>query len=418
MAISDIYNSLTFGGVNSLDYGIYISGPCVFDAPTRDVEFVDVPGRNGAIEIDKGHWNNIEVTYKAGTFGDDQSDFAARINAFRNAIVSQIGYQRITDTYNPEEYRLGIYASGIAVDPTNRNEAGQFDLVFNCKPQRFLISGETPIELTSGESITNPTLFDSYPLIMVSDEGEYTIGTNEPIIVENRPYGDVVLLNQNAVVPEKTFQLDTTKLNPGDTIRIDRVQANLSLACNSLYEFGEFRSSSGSGYADASFITRDSTTAPSISIILNNIEITQGTPMTATYRVEYQIYVIGKSGTTPSFTLYGVAEFSFIYESDDTITIRFTEILPAVDSPQVWSVIGLTSMTQTIGDSTKSILSFPLYIDAETGQSYKIEGGEIINLSQYISLGSDLPALKSGENEILIDGAGTEIELTPRWWEL
>ena len=36
-----IENSITFGGVNSADYGIYISGEGVFNAPKRDVEMIN-----------------------------------------------------------------------------------------------------------------------------------------------------------------------------------------------------------------------------------------------------------------------------------------------------------------------------------------------------------------------------------------
>ena len=46
------WGQIIFGGVDSSDYGIYISGEAVYNAPQRAVEFVDVPGRNGAIAID------------------------------------------------------------------------------------------------------------------------------------------------------------------------------------------------------------------------------------------------------------------------------------------------------------------------------------------------------------------------------
>lgn len=70
-----IFKTLTFGTVNSGAYGVYITGEAVYNAPERSVEFVDVPGRNGAVVIDQGHWNNIEVTYPAGCFADSQADF-------------------------------------------------------------------------------------------------------------------------------------------------------------------------------------------------------------------------------------------------------------------------------------------------------------------------------------------------------
>lgn len=156
MAITGaIFNSLIYGGVDSADYGVYITGDAVFNAPKRSVELVSVPGRNGSIEIDQGHFENIEVSYPAGMFGDDKTDFRERLSDFRNAIMAQKGYQRLSDTYHPDEYRMGIYVDGLEVDPKHYNEAGQFTLKFNCKPQRWLTSGEEPIDVMAwGETET------------------------------------------------------------------------------------------------------------------------------------------------------------------------------------------------------------------------------------------------------------------------
>ena len=141
-----VFNSLTFDGENSLDYGVYITGEAVYNAPERAVEMISIPGRNGAIALDQGRFENIEVTYPAGTFGDDQPEFASKIRAFRNALASRFKYVKLTDSYHPDEYRLGLYKSGLTTTPVQRSKAGEFPIVFNCKPQRFLTSGETEVD--------------------------------------------------------------------------------------------------------------------------------------------------------------------------------------------------------------------------------------------------------------------------------
>lgn len=174
-----IFNSLIFGGVNSADYGIYITGEAVYNAPERAVETVSVPGRNGTIVIDQGHWNNIQVTYPAGTFGKSQAEFREAVSAFRNAVLSQLGYQRLTDTYHPDEYRMAVYVSGLEVDPTHYGSAGEFKLKFDCKPQRWLTSGEQ--EITVGEW------------------GETETATGETVTIEN-PNGNLSLKSLNVAI--------------------------------------------------------------------------------------------------------------------------------------------------------------------------------------------------------------------------
>lgn len=169
-------NSLQFGDASTSDYGIYISGEGVFNAPARDVEMVEVPGRNGALAIDGGRYTNIEVKYPAFCVEDNLEDFRNNLASLRSAFCSQVGYQRLTDTINPEEFRLGIYKDGLNVSPVMYTTAANFDMVFDCKPQRFLISGEIPQTFSASGTITNPTRFPSAPLIQITGKGDLGIG--------------------------------------------------------------------------------------------------------------------------------------------------------------------------------------------------------------------------------------------------
>lgn len=148
-------NSLSFGGVNSADYGVWLTGSGTFSAPERDVEFVAVPGRNGELVVDNGRWRNIEVSYPANI----PRDFDQRMTEFRSAMCRQRGYQRLEDTYHPDEYRMGAFVMGIEPETIPLNRGGDFNLVFNCKPQRFLKSGEIPIQLMPWVPLTYRTQY-------------------------------------------------------------------------------------------------------------------------------------------------------------------------------------------------------------------------------------------------------------------
>ena len=68
-----MFKSLTFDGEDSRDYGVYITGQAVFNAPEREVEMISIPGRNGQFALDKGRFENIEVTYPAGIFANTEA---------------------------------------------------------------------------------------------------------------------------------------------------------------------------------------------------------------------------------------------------------------------------------------------------------------------------------------------------------
>ena len=192
-----LFNSFSFDGIDSLDNGVYITGEAVFNAPERAMEMVAIPGRNGALALDYGRYENILVTYPAGMFADNQEEFAEKMRVFRNKLVSRHTYKKIIDTYHPDEYRLGLYKSGLEVDSVKYNSAGEFAIVFECKPQRFLVSGDEPLEITyepdyltdhnlepiethTGDkietgyldgTIESPSEFSSNPLIIVPGPG-------------------------------------------------------------------------------------------------------------------------------------------------------------------------------------------------------------------------------------------------------
>lgn len=169
-------NYFTFDGIRSSSLGTYISGEGTYNAPERVYEMVSIPGRNGALAIDEKRFENVELTYPSFIFTTDEVDFEEKVSELRNQLLSTNGYKVLTDTYHPDEFRLAVYKSGLEVEPELTNRAANFELVFDCKPQRFLMSGQEAITLTGSGEINNPTLFDAKPVIEVSGVGTIRIG--------------------------------------------------------------------------------------------------------------------------------------------------------------------------------------------------------------------------------------------------
>ena len=179
-----IFKTFTFGDVSSRTYGVYITGEAVYNAPERDIEMIAIPGRNGALAIDKGRFANISVTYPAGIFANTQSEFAQAVSNFRNFLCSKTSYVMLADDYNPDEFRLALYKSGLEVDMAQLR-AGQFEITFECKPQRFLTSGEIEVTMGTGGTIVNPTQFDAKPLLTVGGTGRITINGSTITVTGN-----------------------------------------------------------------------------------------------------------------------------------------------------------------------------------------------------------------------------------------
>lgn len=177
-------NFLTFDGVDCRDFGVYISGQGTFSAPARAYEMQEIPGRNGALIGYDAHLQNTELTYQAFVY----SNFRESIRGFRNFLLSRVGYKRLIDTYHPDEYRMACYVGPFEPDVLSDNKAGSFELMFTCKPQRYLLSGENVITMTATGAIFNPTLFDAQPLMRIYGSGTIDIGTGSFLSVDANPY--------------------------------------------------------------------------------------------------------------------------------------------------------------------------------------------------------------------------------------
>lgn len=180
-------NFIVFNGKKLKDYGVFISGEAVFDAPKRDTTSVTVPGRNGELTLDNGRYENITIKYPAFIV----RSFKERISELRNFVLSQSGYQRLEDTYHPDEFRLAKWESDFSVKPDEALLAGEFDLKFNCYPQRFLKSGENAIEITSATTIINEQMTTALPLIRAYGTGTFTINGVTAQITSASSYTDI-----------------------------------------------------------------------------------------------------------------------------------------------------------------------------------------------------------------------------------
>lgn len=417
-----ILKNLTFDAVSLSDYGVGLTGSGVYDAPERDVDMIEIPGRNGEYALDKGRYNNIEVTYPAGAYDASQPDFASKISDLRNALASLKGYKRLEDEYNPDEYRLGIFKSGLKVDPVHYSRAGEFDLVFNCKPQRYLKSGETEQTVTSGGTITNPTLFESAPLLLVDGYGAIDID-GQALEVSGLPLGKIKLVNAGTVTGSVysylNFAPSAGKLNAGDVLTLEPTKAisNIFTSGGAAAGYNNLKiteiiiTDDTQGYTEAE-ISADGASA----IVVTSyplITFEYGTPnvISASYgwnvRYSYDGGSSNRSGTCATTIRYDGANQIRIYcsnEAHGNPSYGFSNVLEIVSG----ALYGDSTVYANIG----------VYIDLEIGEAYQIKNDELVSVNNAVILPADLPTLKPGANVITYDNTITSLKITPRWWKL
>ena len=404
MAIG-IFRSLTFGGIDSADYGVYITGEAVYNSPARSVETVNVPGRNGAVLLDNGYFENIEVTYPAGIPGTDQSDFATKISDFRNAVLSQVGYQKLTDEYNPNEYRMATYISGLEVQAVEGQQGtvGEFELVFNCKPQRFLTSGEAAVAVANNGTITNPTLFDAKPLLQLKGEGNIAIN-GETMKTTGGPLGDVSVSDyQNMEVTTQTVTISTQYANPGDALKVDCIIKEDFRADIGIYS-APWSSSGIDWVCDRGYYSFSNRLTLAADLV--NYSFTYGTSGSTTATITATCTMTDSSTKTAAMAV------SCSYDGSDTFTFSIT----SVTTPTGWTNTPNITVQPIILNSSQSRLGNPYYLDLDLGEAYKIENDVPVSINSGVALPMKLPTLPPGASTITYDNTFTEVKIVSRWW--
>lgn len=180
-------NYLIFNGKDLRDFGVYISGQGTFSAPARSYNVVPIAGRNGDLVTSEKRLENLSVTYRAFIY----ASFDTNLRNLRNFLLSSVGYKQLSDSYHTDEYRMALYDDSFEPEVLSKNDAGEFNLTFNCKPQRWLTVGTTVTTLNASGSIINPTEFDSQPLLRVYGDGILGINSQSITISSSDVYTDI-----------------------------------------------------------------------------------------------------------------------------------------------------------------------------------------------------------------------------------
>ena len=159
---------LIIDGKSTKDFGVYLSGDGTFKAPEKNIEEFTIPGRNGSFHYSASNsYKNLMVPYDCFIF----KDFKRNVADFRSFLLSRNGYVRIEDTHHPDEFRMGIYHEEFDPEVFVDLSAAEFTINFDCKPERWLKSGEEVLEFTGASSVLeNPTYFEAKPLITLYGE--------------------------------------------------------------------------------------------------------------------------------------------------------------------------------------------------------------------------------------------------------
>ena len=166
--------------------------PIVFSEAVPNIESKTIPGRNGALIFETRSYKNRSGSASCFCL---QEDVETAISSAGRFLMSQNGYRRLETSDDPNHYWMARVENSPQIEMRLRVLA-PFEIEFDCKPQRFVKSGENAIVFTETGSLSNQYGQIALPLITLYGQGAGTLTIGD-CVVEVKKLDEVIYLDSD-----------------------------------------------------------------------------------------------------------------------------------------------------------------------------------------------------------------------------
>ena len=237
---------IEFAGIRSDERFLVVEHYPSRTFPKRKYTIQSVPGRSGDIVIEESEDAFSNYNQQYGVFIDAKAPGLPQVaRGLAEWLLGSPGYQRLEDSYDPDFYRMAIYAGGEEF-LNYFNEYGRGTLTFNCAPKRFYKIGEREISVSSGDKIYSPSSFRNHPIVMITGNGNCTLTIHD----KNGSTKNFTIKNVSGTV--RIYSEEHKALNSSDV----SVNANVQSDYENLYMDSESSITWNSAVTSVSIIPR------------------------------------------------------------------------------------------------------------------------------------------------------------------
>lgn len=165
-------------GIDAQSAGIYLQKPIVFSEAVPNIESKTIPGRNGDLIFETGSYKNRSGSASCFCL---QEDVEGAVSSAGRFLMRKKGYRRLETSDDPNHYWMARVENSPQMEMRIRTLA-PFDISFDCKPQRFLKSGENAVVFTASGSLSNQYGQTALPLITLYGQGEGTLTIGDCVV--------------------------------------------------------------------------------------------------------------------------------------------------------------------------------------------------------------------------------------------
>lgn len=166
-----------YDGNSSKDFNIVVTKVIGrHDTPERDIESVEIPGKDGSLHNDNGSYKDKKIEIEC-YIKDEVSKYSRLINSW---LYNKFEIKELWFDDEPDIFYEGLCINKISFSETFKyfNEC---KITFECKPHKRLFEDNINITI-SGTTFYNPTDYESNPILKIYGNGDINLTINNNII--------------------------------------------------------------------------------------------------------------------------------------------------------------------------------------------------------------------------------------------
>lgn len=169
-----------YNGMSSADFGIVITNTNQLSSPERNVEIVEIDGRDEPLIIDKGNFKPFELKITCSIDSEEKNinDLSRDIKMW---LQSDFKLKKLILSDDLEYYYNAACVNKLDIEEVIK-ELGEFELTFLCDPLKRYEIGDSKIILKTHKTIQN-YWYESKPLIRILGNGDITININDQKVI-------------------------------------------------------------------------------------------------------------------------------------------------------------------------------------------------------------------------------------------
>jgi len=182
-------DNINFKGNDSMAIGLVATDLPEVVIPEERVTFTNIPGRSGALAQTEGQDVFNDITLTVGLYCPEVTPSAVRAIS---AYFRGMGELRLPN--RPGGYYEARVVNQIELSRILRGSAPRtFEAHFRCKPLFYLNEGLDPVEITSGEFLSNPSSIAARPVIEIEGSGDVTLLVGDQTVQLTGLEGGIIL---------------------------------------------------------------------------------------------------------------------------------------------------------------------------------------------------------------------------------